>query len=114
MAPAANPSSDRVAVMDLGSNTTRLLIADVRDGEVTELDRRTEITASKYREAIDAADVGRTVAIATSAVRDAANGEELRARLREKLDLEVETISGEEEARLTFVGATTRRAPEAD
>jgi len=137
MASSRDPSSDRVAVVDLGSNTTRLMIADVRDGEVIELDRRTEITAlgrgvdssgrlsddaidrvmsaaSKYREGIDATDVGRTVAIATSAVRDAANGEELRVRLREELDLEVETISGEEEARLTFVGATSRRAPRAD
>ena len=137
MAPSATPSTNRVAVVDLGSNTTRLLIADVDDGKVSELDRRTEITAlgrgvdssgrlsddaiervmsaaSTYREAIDAADVRRTVTIATSAVRDAANGEELRARLRDELDLEAETISGEEEARLTFIGATTRRAPAAD
>ena len=64
-----------------------------------------------YREAIDDAAVDRIVAVATSAVRDAANGEELRARLRDELDLDVRTIAGEEEARLTFLGATSRREP---
>jgi exopolyphosphatase / guanosine-5'-triphosphate,3'-diphosphate pyrophosphatase len=135
MASGERPAGERVAVVDLGSNTTRLLVAEVEDGRVTELDRRTEITAlgrgvdasgrlsdeavervmstlAGYREAIDAAGVGRTVAVATSAVRDAANGEDLRARLREELGLEVRTIAGEEEARLTFLGATSRRTPE--
>lgn len=130
-----SPSRERVAVVDLGSNTTRLLIADVRAGEVSELDRRTQITAlgkgvdasgrlsddavdrvvsalSDYREAIDHAGVGRTVAVATSAVRDATNGGELRTRLRDELGFDVRTIAGEEEARLTFLGATSRRTPE--
>jgi len=124
----------RVAVADLGSNTTRLLIAEVGDGTVAELDRRTEITAlgrgvdasgrldeeaiervvealAGYRQAIDAAEVERTVAVATSAVRDAANGDDFRADLRERFGFEVQTITGEEEARLTFLGATSRRAP---
>lgn len=137
MPPPDASSTERVAVVDLGSNTTRLLIADVRHGEVSELDRRTEITAlgsgvdssgrlddeaiervmdalAGYREAIDAAAVDRTVAVATSAVRDAANGDDLRARLRHELDLDVSTISGEEEACLTFLGATSRRAPDLD
>jgi exopolyphosphatase/guanosine-5'-triphosphate,3'-diphosphate pyrophosphatase len=127
----------RVAVVDLSSNTTRLLLADVRDQRVAELDRRTEITAlgqgvdasgrlddeaiervvealAGYREAIDAAGVERTVAVATSAVRDAANGEDFRATLHERFGLDVQTITGEEEARLTFLGATIRRAPGAD
>ena len=130
-----SPSRERVAVVDLGSNTTRLLIADVRDGEISELDRRTQITAlgqgvdasgrlgdeaiervvgalSDYRGAIDHAEVERTVAVATSAVRDAANGDDLRARLRDELGFDVRTIAGEEEARLTFLGATSRRTPE--
>jgi len=124
----------RVAVVDLGSNTTRLLIAEVQDDEVAELDRRTEITAlgqgvdasgnlsedamgrvtdavANYREAIDAADVEHTTAVATSAVRDAENGGELCKRLRDRFGLEVTTLGGEEEARLTFLGATARRAP---
>ena len=131
----ASPTTARVAVVDLGSNTTRLLIADVRDREVIELDRRTEITAlgrgvdasgrlsdeaidrvmralSGYREAIDAAGVDRIVAVATSAVRDAANGGAFRARLQDELQLDVHTIAGEEEAQLTFLGATSRRPPE--
>jgi exopolyphosphatase/guanosine-5'-triphosphate,3'-diphosphate pyrophosphatase len=140
-APEASPSEaqgkHRVAVVDLGSNTTRLLIADVRDGEVSELDRRTEITAlgrgvdqsgrldeeamrgvleavEGYRAAIDDAGVERTVAVATSAVRDAANGDELCRELRDRYGFHVETISGEEEARSTFLGATSRRAAAAD
>ena len=130
-----SPSTHRVAVVDLGSNTTRLLIAEVRDGEVAELDRRTQITSlgkgvdasgrlsdeaiervmsalRGYRETIDASEVDRTVAVATSAVRDAANGDELRTRLRDELGLEVRAIAGEEEARLTFLGATSRREPD--
>jgi len=124
----------RVAVVDLGSNTTRLLIADVRDQAVAELDRRTEITAlgrgvdasgrlddeaiervvealEGYREAIDAAQVQSTFAVATSAVRDAANGDDFRATVHERFGLDVQTITGEEEARLTFLGATSRRSP---
>jgi exopolyphosphatase/guanosine-5'-triphosphate,3'-diphosphate pyrophosphatase len=122
----------RVAVVDLGSNTTRLLVADVRDGTVTEIDRRTEITrlgegvdangrlsdeavervidaVATYREAIDATGVERTVAVATSAVRDAANGDELCRELGERFGLEPRTLTGEEEARLTFLGATSAR-----
>jgi exopolyphosphatase/guanosine-5'-triphosphate,3'-diphosphate pyrophosphatase len=132
--PSTHGDASRVAVVDLGTNTTRLLVAEIRDGAVTELDRRTEITAlgrrldasgrldddaiervmstaAGYREAIDAAEVEATVAVATSAARDAANADELHARLRDELGLEVRTISGEEEARLTFLGATSRRAP---
>ena len=132
-----DPRGRRVAVVDLGSNTTRLLIADVSDGEVEELDRRTEITAlgqgvdangrlsddalgrvtdavASYREAIDAAEVEHTLTVATSAVRDAANGETLCEQLREHYGLNVTTLTGEEEARLTFLGATSRRPPGVD
>jgi exopolyphosphatase / guanosine-5'-triphosphate,3'-diphosphate pyrophosphatase len=127
----------RVAVVDLGTNTTRLLIADVGDQAVAEVDRRTEVTGlgrgvdangrlddeaiervvetlGGYREAIDAAEVESTFTVATSAVRDAANGDDFRATLYERFELDVHTITGEEEARLTFLGATSRRAPGAD
>ena len=123
----------RVAVVDLGTNTTRLLIADVRDGRVTELERRTEITRlgqgvdatgllareaeervfatlADYRGLIDRNDVQRTVAVATSAIRDAENGERFRQALRERFDIHARTISGSEEARLTFLGATSGRS----
>ena len=122
----------RVAVVDLGTNTTRLLVADVRDGAVAEVDRRLDITRlgegvdrhgrlgeaavarvcralAIYREAIDAAGVDRTVALATSAVRDAANAEEFAALLRERFGLDATTVTGDEEARLTFLGATSGR-----
>ena len=62
-----------------------------------------------YREAIDRLGAERVTAVATSAVRDAANGEEFRAQLRERFGIEARTISGDEEARLTFLGATSGR-----
>ena len=122
----------RVAVVDLGSNSTRLLVAEVADGRVEELDRRTDVTrlaqgvdatgrladeamervfatVAGYREGIDAHDAGRVVAVATSAVRDAANGDDFRAQLRERFGIDARTISGDEEARLTFLGATAGR-----
>ena len=127
-------SAQRIAVVDVGTNTTRLLIADVADRTVADLDRRTEITGlgrgvdangrlddeaiervlgavGGYREAIDAAEVESTLTVATSAVRDAANGDDFRATLRERFGLDARTLSGEEEARLTFLGATSGRGP---
>jgi exopolyphosphatase/guanosine-5'-triphosphate,3'-diphosphate pyrophosphatase len=53
--------------------------------------------------------VEKVVAVATSAVRDAANGEGFRATLRSRFGIDARTISGDEEARLTFLGATSRR-----
>jgi exopolyphosphatase/guanosine-5'-triphosphate,3'-diphosphate pyrophosphatase len=122
----------RIAVVDLGTNSTRLLVGDVEDGAITELDRRSKVTRlgqgvdssgrladeamervfgvlAEYRAAIDALEAAKTVAVATSAVRDADNGEEFRAVLRERFGLEADTISGDEEARLTFLGATAGR-----
>ena len=66
-------------------------------------------TVSGYRELMDGLEVDRTIGVATSAVRDSDNGDEFRATLRERYGVEVETIAGEEEARLTFLGATARR-----
>jgi exopolyphosphatase/guanosine-5'-triphosphate,3'-diphosphate pyrophosphatase len=131
---SAQPS--RVAVVDLGTNSTRLLVAEVQDGKVRELERRSDVTRlgqgvdssgrladeamervyatlAGYREAIDAHGAEPVVAVATSAVRDAANGEDFRAELKRRFDIDARTISGDEEARLTFLGATSRRAEEA-
>jgi exopolyphosphatase / guanosine-5'-triphosphate,3'-diphosphate pyrophosphatase len=128
-------ASERIAVVDLGTNSTRLLVADVVDGTVEELERRTNVTRlgqgvdasgrladeaiervvgvlSDYRELIDEHGAGHVVAVATSAVRDADNGEEFRALLRERFGIEAKTIPGEEEARLTFLGATSGRPEE--
>jgi exopolyphosphatase/guanosine-5'-triphosphate,3'-diphosphate pyrophosphatase len=122
----------RIAVLDLGTNSTRLLVADVAAGEVRELDRRTTITrlgqdvdrtgrlapeaiervceaVAGYRRAIDDLGAERAVALATSAVRDSANADDLVQALHDRFGIELRTISGDEEARLTFLGATSGR-----
>jgi len=130
-----DPEATRVAVIDIGTNSTRLLVADVKvGGALTELERETTVTrlgegvdatgrladeaiervlaaVGGYREAIDRYEVEQTVAIATSAMRDAANGEDLREQLRTRHGIDARTISGDEEARLTFLGATGARPP---
>jgi exopolyphosphatase/guanosine-5'-triphosphate,3'-diphosphate pyrophosphatase len=122
----------RTAVVDLGTNTTRLLVADVEDGVVHPLARRSEVTrlgegvdssghlgegamnrvfaaVADYCRTIEELDADLRVAVATSAVRDAANADALLDRLRDELGLDARTISGDEEARLTFLGATHAR-----
>ena len=68
---------------------------------------------AEYRAAIDQLGAGRTVAVLTSAVRDAANGPDFARRVRDDFGLDARTIAGDEEARLTFRGATSERAAEA-
>ncbi len=129
----------RVGVVDIGTNSTRLLIAEVEDGAIDELDRRSEVTRlgqgvdtagrladdamervfatlGAYRDALDAADVpaDARVAVLTSAARDAANGADFTRRVRDDYGLDARTIKGEEEARLTFKGATHGRDPQDD
>src|SRR3954462_8498014 len=116
----------RIAVIDMGTNSTRLLVAEVRDGAVEELERRTEITrlgegvdASGHlsedamervfdtlpenREPIDRHDAAKAVALATSAVRDADKGVEFREQVESRFGIDPRTIPGEEEAWLTFL-----------
>jgi exopolyphosphatase/guanosine-5'-triphosphate,3'-diphosphate pyrophosphatase len=125
----------RVAVVDIGTNSTRLLVADVtEDGGLTERERRTKVTRlgdrlgetgvlsddamarvlatlAEYRTVIEQQGVERSVAVLTSAVRDAANGDGFLARVRAQGDgLDARVIAGDEEARLTFRGATSERA----
>jgi exopolyphosphatase/guanosine-5'-triphosphate,3'-diphosphate pyrophosphatase len=127
----------RVGVVDIGTNSTRLLVAEVEDGAIDELDRRSEVTRlgdgvdangrlgedatarvfatlDAYRNAMDAAAVPpeARVAILTSAARDAANGPEFTATVCERYGLDARTIAGDEEARLTFRGATHGRSRE--
>ena len=123
------------AVVDIGTNSTRLLLADVEDGRVGEvLERRTEITRlgagvdadgrlseeamervykvlDDYAKLIERHGAEKAVAVLTSAVRDAANGEEFSGTVRERFGLEPHILSGDEEARLTFLGATSERDP---
>jgi exopolyphosphatase/guanosine-5'-triphosphate,3'-diphosphate pyrophosphatase len=130
MAPATN----RVAVVDVGSNSTRLLIADVEGARVCEVLRRSRVTrlargvdlsGQLSDEAIEAAcaaigeyvalcrerEVETVAAIATSAVRDASNGGAFVAELRERFAVSARVLDGDEEARRTYRGATSERPP---
>jgi exopolyphosphatase/guanosine-5'-triphosphate,3'-diphosphate pyrophosphatase len=125
-----------VAVVDIGTNSTRLLVAELTDGRVTdELDRRSTVTRlgagvdadghladdsmervyatlEKYRQAIDEHDASaRAVAVMTSAVRDAANGAEFADQVAKRFGLEPHILAGDDEARLTFLGAMSERDP---
>jgi exopolyphosphatase / guanosine-5'-triphosphate,3'-diphosphate pyrophosphatase len=122
----------RVAVVDIGTNSTRLLVAEVDGGELTELQRESVVTRlgegvdatgrlgdapmqrvfdvlEGYAEAIDRHDVQVRTAVLTSAVRDAENGAEFAAAVRDRYGLDADTLSGDEEARLTSLGATAAR-----
>ncbi len=122
----------RVAVVDVGTNSTRLLVADVKDGVVTALDRRSIVTRlgegletrgvlgeepmarvlralDEYAEAMEQHGVDLRTGVLTSAVRDASNGADFTARIRDGYGIDATTISGDEEARLTYAGATVGR-----
>lgn len=130
MAQAKADAAVRVAAVDIGTNTTRLLIADVVDGGMTRLDRRSIVTRlgqgvdvgrvlapeaidrtvavlGVYGEAIRAAVCQRVRAVATSAVRDGANRDVFLATAATALGAPLEVIGGDEEAALSFAGATT-------
>jgi exopolyphosphatase/guanosine-5'-triphosphate,3'-diphosphate pyrophosphatase len=125
----------RVAVVDIGTNSTRLLIADVdadtgsleqlvRESRVTRLGdgvdssgalsevaiERVMATLADYRKQIDAHGCEANVAVLTSAVRDASNGAEFAARVHDEYGLDARVLSGEEEAQLTFLGAMSTRS----
>jgi exopolyphosphatase/guanosine-5'-triphosphate,3'-diphosphate pyrophosphatase len=122
----------RIAVVDIGTNSTRLLVAEVGDGRLRELERESVVTRlgegvdatgrlgdepqsrvfavlDRFNEAIERHDATIRTAVMTSAVRDAANGAEFATAVRERYGLEGATLSGDEEARLTSLGATATR-----
>lgn len=126
-------SPTRVAAIDCGTNSIRLLIADLdpATGEITDLDRRmlivrlgqdvdrtgrlhpealarTFAACREYAEVIDAHGVApdRIRMVATSASRDAENAAEFAAGVKEILGVTPSVVSGDEEARLSFTGAT--------
>lgn len=68
-------------------------------------------TLDEYRAAIDAHATDAAIAVMTSAVRDAANGKEFAAKVGAAYDLEARVLTGDDEARLTFAGATSERPP---
>ncbi|HUC35392.1 MAG TPA: Ppx/GppA phosphatase family protein [Gaiellaceae bacterium] len=122
----------RVAAVDIGTNSTRLLVAEVEADSVQELDRRLEITRlgegvderrillpqavarvrnvlAEYRRAAKAADAARTLAFATSAVRDAENGEAFLGEVEWSYGFQTRLLSGHDEALLTFRGVSSGR-----
>ncbi|MFL5953698.1 MAG: exopolyphosphatase [Gaiellaceae bacterium] len=117
----------RVAAIDLGTNATRLLVADVDDGRVEEVVRRTKITRLgegvdarrrllpvaiarvrntlvEYRRELESLGAERTLAVATSAVRDAENGEAFLGEVEWSYGFKTRLLSGEEEAALILRG----------
>ncbi len=124
----------RVAAVDIGTNSVRLLVADVdgtspRDAKVVALDRRMRITRlgqgvdgtralapeaidrtvtvlREYRDALAEHGVTQVRATATSAARDATNRDAFFTAAHDALGVLPELLSGEEEAALSFLGAT--------
>jgi exopolyphosphatase/guanosine-5'-triphosphate,3'-diphosphate pyrophosphatase len=119
----------RVAAVDLGTNTTRLLVSDVVDGRLdAELHRETRITRlgegvdtrrrllpvpvararnalSDYRRTAEALGAERVLAVATSAVRDADTGEAFLGEIEWSYGFTARLVTGDEEAQLTRRGA---------
>jgi exopolyphosphatase / guanosine-5'-triphosphate,3'-diphosphate pyrophosphatase len=123
----------RVGAVDMGTNSTRLLVADVETGRVTEVVRRLAITrlgegvdethelapaaiervhAVLDRYARESTELGaeRVLAVATSAVRDADNGTAFLDGLVTRYGWTTRLLSGEEEAETTFAGVTSGRS----
>jgi len=117
----------RVAAIDLGTNTTRLLVADVNAERVEEISGRTTITRlgegvdarrrllplpiarvrnvlADYRRELESLGAERTLAAATSAVRDAENGEAFLGEIEWSYGFTTRLLTGEEEAELTLRG----------
>jgi exopolyphosphatase / guanosine-5'-triphosphate,3'-diphosphate pyrophosphatase len=121
-------------VVDIGTNSTRLLVADVdtQTGVVVERHRQSQVTRlgdqvdaggrlseeaiarvcatlTSYRATIDRFACDANLAVLTSAVRDASNGADFTARVRSEFGLDARVLSGDEEAQLTFLGAMSDR-----
>jgi exopolyphosphatase/guanosine-5'-triphosphate,3'-diphosphate pyrophosphatase len=125
----------RRACIDIGSNTTRLLVADCNDGDLSEVHQEraftrisrglvtggrisedkieevASIVAGQLRVA-GALGASEVLALATAAIRRASNGDELSAAVRIACGLEINVLTEREEARLSFIGAaaTLQRA----
>jgi exopolyphosphatase / guanosine-5'-triphosphate,3'-diphosphate pyrophosphatase len=123
----------RVAVVDIGTNSTRLLIADVDGDHVkAELERHSTVTRlgdgvdaggelrddaqqrvfdtlDEYAGEIEQHDVAKRVAVLTSAVREASNGNKFADAVHQRYGLEPHVLTGDQEAQLTFLGATSER-----
>jgi exopolyphosphatase / guanosine-5'-triphosphate,3'-diphosphate pyrophosphatase len=125
----------RVAAVDLGTNSTRLLVADIDDGHIRDVVRQTRVTRlgegvdargkllplpitrvrnvlTDFRKEIEELGSDRTLAIATSAIRDADNGEAFLGEIEWSYGFSTRLLTGHDEALLTFRGVTSDRAVE--
>ena len=94
------------------SEVTRLGAGVDADGRLRDdAMQRVFDTLIGYQAEIDAHGCESAVAVLTSAVRDSANGEEFADIVRERYGLEPHVLTGDEEAQLTFLGATSERDP---
>jgi len=122
----------RVAAVDMGTNSTRLLVADVEDGRIADVTREARVTRlgegvderrrllpvpitrvrntlTDYRRTAEQLGAERTLAIATSAVRDADNGEAFLGEVEWSYGFVTRMLSGHDEALLTYRGVTSDR-----
>jgi exopolyphosphatase / guanosine-5'-triphosphate,3'-diphosphate pyrophosphatase len=122
----------RVAAVDLGTNSTRLLVADVEDGKIVDVERDTRVTRlgegvdqrrrllpvpvtrvrnvlTEYRRTLESLGAERTLAIATSAIRDAENGEAFLGEVEWSYGFATQLLSGHDEALMMFRGVTAER-----
>ena len=123
----------RVAAVDLGTNTTRLLVSDVEDGELEEVVRREEITRLgesvdrrrillptavarvrnvlvDYRREAERLGAERVLAVGTSAVRDADNGEAFLGEVEWSYGFTTRLLDGGEEAEMMLRGVASDRS----
>ncbi|CAN5180556.1 Ppx/GppA phosphatase family protein [soil metagenome] len=122
----------RVAAVDLGTNSTRLLVAGVENGRIAGVERDTRVTRlgegvdernrllpvpvtrvrnvlTDYRRMLESLGAQRTLAIATSAIRDAENGEAFLGEVEWSYGFITKLLSGHEEALMMFRGVTSER-----
>jgi exopolyphosphatase/guanosine-5'-triphosphate,3'-diphosphate pyrophosphatase len=122
-------AEDVAAAIDIGSNTVHMLVGAWRDGRVVPVDDAAEliglaedvyargrVSPARLAEAVDAvarlvqraraAGANAVLLVATAAVRDAANADDVATAVRERTGLQLRLIDGEREARLTYRGAS--------